>query len=151
VDRRKASRVKRSLVILAVCAVAVLAGCKDPNAPGSSGGTASSLVHPAPDIVVKDVRTFAPGDQVQGSNDEYYVITFTFTNDQGQSLAPRINHFILQDDQNRRFYGVDQGNINLIGISNYSGVLKQGDSHDYTVGFRVPVATVGTLFYDSSF
>jgi hypothetical protein len=39
----------------------------------------------------------------------------------------------------------------LVGISNYSGVLKVGDSHDYTVGFRVPSNTTGTLFYDNTF
>jgi len=144
--------VKRSLLLLAACA-AVLSGCKDPGAPGSgsSGGNVPSFVHAAPDVVVKDVRTLTPSDAVAGSNDEYYIIRFTFTNDQGQSLAPRINHFVLQDIQNRRFFGVDSGNINLIGISNYTGVLQVGDSHDYTVGFRVPTGTTATLFYDNTF
>lgn len=143
---------KRSLLLLVACA-AVLSGCKDPGAPGSgsSGISGSAFVHAAPDVVVKDVRTFSPSDAVAGSNDEYYIITFTFTNDQGQSLAPRINHFVLQDIQNRRFFGVDSGNVNLIGISNYTGVLQVGDAHDYTVGFRVPQGTTATLFYDNTF
>jgi hypothetical protein len=142
--------VNRSLTYLAVFAVAVLGGCKDPNAAGTTG-SAAGFVHAAPDVVVKDVRTYVPGDSVAGSNDEYYVVSFTFTNDQGQSLAPRVNHFVLQDLQNRRYFGVDSGNVTLIGISNYTGVLKEGESHDYTVGFRVPQGTTGTLFYDSSF
>lgn len=144
---------KRFLVLFAVCAVAVLGGCKDPDAPGSGGtaGAAAGFVRAGTDVVIKNVRTFSPGDAIASSNDEYYVIVFTFTNNQGQTLAPRIDHFVFQDLQNRRFLGVESGNVNLIGISNYTGTLKQGDSHDYTVGFRVPQNTTGTLFYDNTF
>lgn len=143
---------KRSWVLCTVYVFAALTGCKDPNGPpGSPVGSAAGFVHAAPDVVVKEVRTFAPNDAVAGSNDEYYIITFTFKNDQGQSLAPRIDHFVLQDLQNRRYFGVDSGNVNLVGISNYTGVLGVGESHDYTVGFRVPTGTAATLFYDNSF
>jgi hypothetical protein len=149
VNRRKASRVKRFLPLVAVCLVFTLAGCQDPG--GTPSDPAKGLVRPATDMVVKSVRTFAPSDAVAGSNDEYYIITFTFTNDQGMALAPRIDHFVLQDVQNRRYFGVESGNVALIGISNYGGVLKVGDSHDYTVGFRVPQDSTGTLFYDNTF
>jgi hypothetical protein len=132
-----------------MCVALALAGCKDPG--GAGADPAQGLVTPASDIVVKSVRTFAPSDAVAGSNDEYYIIVFTFTNDQGQALAPRIDHFVLQDSQNRRFFGVESGNVSLVGISNYDGVLKDGDSHDYTVGFRVPQNTTGKLFYDNTF
>jgi hypothetical protein len=148
-SRRKASRVKRLFSIAAICAVFALTGCQDPN--GAQSDPAKGLVRPATDIVIKSVRTFAPNDSVAGSNDEYYVITFTFTNDQGLALAPRIDHFVVQDIQNRRYFGVETGNVALVGISNYEGVLKVGDSHDYTVGFRVAQNTTGTLFYDNSF
>jgi hypothetical protein len=156
VHRRKASRVKRHrklfASILAVCVVALLGGCKEPDSSsGSSAGSAAGFVHAGTDIVIKEVRTFVPSDAVAGSNDEYYVVTFTFTNNQGASLAPRIDHFVIQDLDNRRFLGADSGNVSLVGISNYSGVLKVGDSHDYTVGFRVPSNTTGTLFYDNTF
>jgi len=140
--------VKRSLVVLAIFALPLLGGCKDPD---SSGGPAAGLLRAGTDIVIKGVRTFTPNDSVAGSNDEYYVVAFTFTNNQGASLAPRIDHFVIEDLQNRRFFGADSGNVSLIGISNYSGTLKVGESHDYTVGFRVPVNTTGTLFYDNSF
>lgn len=148
-DRRKASGVKRSFLLVAACLVFTLGGCKDPG--GAQNDSENRLVRPASDIAIKSVRTFAPSDQVAGSNDEYYVITFTFTNDQGMSLAPRVNHFVLQDILNRRFFGVDSGNTALVGISNYEGVLKVGDSHDYTIGFRVPQDSTGTLFYDNTF
>jgi hypothetical protein len=144
-----ADRVKRFLSLLAICIVPLLAGCKDP-APAADS-PASGFVHAGTDIVIKSVRTFSPSDQVAGTNDEYYVATFTFTNNQGMTLAPRIDHFVIQDLQNRRFLGADSGNVNLIGISNYTGTLKVGDSHDYTVGFRVPINTNGTLFYDNTF
>jgi hypothetical protein len=46
---------------------------------------------------------------------------------------------------------VDSGNANLAGIENYDGVLKVGENHDYTVGFRVPQNAQGILYYDASF
>lgn len=156
VHRRKASRVNRygrfRASLFAVCVLALLAGCKEPDsASGSSAGSAAGFVHPGTDIAIKSVRTFVPSDAIAGSNDEYYVVTFTFTNNQGASLAPRIDHFVIQDLDNRRYFGADSGNVSLVGISNYAGVLKVGDSHDYTVGFRVPSNTSGTLFYDNTF
>ncbi len=139
----------RSALLALVVSVFALAGCKDPD--GAAASPATGLVRPAPDIAIKSVRTFSPSDAVAGSNDEYYVVAFTFTNDEGMSLAPRIDHFVIQDIQNARYFGVDSGNVALVGISNYGGVLKVGDSHDYTVGFRVPHDTTGTLFYDNTF
>jgi hypothetical protein len=156
VHRRKASRVNRYrpflAPIFAVCVVALLAGCKEPQSASETGaGSAAGFVKPGTDIVIKQVRTFVPSDAIAGSNDEYYVVTFTFTNNQGASLAPRIDHFVIQDLDNRRYFGADSGNVSLVGISNYTGVLKVGDSHDYTVGFRVPSNASGTLFYDNTF
>ena len=147
VNRRKASRVKR-FSALAVLAAALLAGCKDPQ-----GNTSPSLglVRAGTDVAIKDVRTYAPGDAIAGTNDEYYVVTFTFTNSLGFALVPRIDHFVLEDQDRRRYLGADSGNANLVGISNYSGLLKVGDSHDYTVGFRVPQNTHALLFYDATF
>lgn len=146
-------RVMRFLSVLALCVVPFLAGCKDPDqgSGAASGNAAAGFLHAGTDIIIKDVRTFSPTDQVAGTNDEYYVVTFTFTNNQGMSLAPRIDHFVIQDLQNRRYNGADSGSVNLIGLSNYTGQLKVGESHDYTVGFRVPTNTNGTLFYDNTF
>ena len=146
-DRRKASRVKR-ISLIATLVATLLVGCKDPQGNASPS---LSLVRAGTDVVVKDVRTYLPGDAVAGSNDEYYVVTFNFTNNQGFALIPRIDHFVLEDQDRIRYLGADSGNTNLVGISNYSGLLKIGDSHDYTVGFRVPQNTHAQLFYDATF
>lgn len=139
----------RLVCLLALCFAATLAGCKEP-APDSAG-LASALVRPGSDIVVKAVRTYATADNVAYSNDEYYIVTLNFTNRLGYALAPRIDHFVLEDAKNVRYLGVDSGNANLAGIENYDGVLKVGENHDYTVGFRVPQSAQGILYYDASF
>lgn len=139
----------RLVCLLALCFAATLAGCKEP-APDAPG-LASALVRPGSDIVVKAVRTYATADNVAYSNDEYYIVTLNFTNRLGYALAPRIDHFVLEDAKNVRYLGVDSGNANLAGIENYDGVLKVGENHDYTVGFRVPQSAQGILYYDASF
>jgi len=137
----------RIVSFLSVLFVLALGGCKEP--PGQSGDL--SLLRAGSDVVIKGIQTYQPQDAVAGSNDVWYVVTFTFTNNQGMTLAPRINHFVVQDDQNRRYLGTDSGSAALVGISNYDGVLKVGEAHDYTVGFRVPQDFRGVLFYDNSF
>ncbi len=151
-SRRKPSGVKRSFALFAVCMATVLAGCKDPTAQGGGIGSPTlGLLHAGQDIVIKSLEIRTPLDAIAGTNDEYYVVTFNFTNHLGNTLAPKIDHFAIQSQQDRRFYGADSGNPTLVGISNYAGQLKVGDSHDYTVGFRVPLDTQGTLFYDPTF
>ncbi len=137
-----------SLVALGI--LPVLAACKDPSAASGSSIDAA-LVRPGTDIVVKDVRAFAPGDNVAYSNDEYYIVHFIFTNHVGYALAPRPDHFVIEDRMQVRYLGADSGNVNLSGISNYDGVLKVGESHEYTIGFRVPQNTQGILYYDATF
>lgn len=149
-NRRKATAVKRIVCLLALASVALLAGCKEPPA-GASGSVATALIRPGEDIVVKDVRTFVPGDNAAYSNDEYYIVTLTFTNHLGFALAPRPDHFVIEDQEKVRYLGAVSGNANLSGISNYDGVLKVGESHDYTIGFRVPLNTQGILYYDATF
>ena len=143
-------RVNRSLSLLVLCFVPFLAGCKDPPT-GASPSAQTSLVHAGTDIVVKNVRALSPGDNTAYSNDEYYIVTFTFTNNLGFALAPRPDHFVIEDQQKQRYLGADSGNANLSGISNYAGILKVGESHDYTIGFRVPQNTQGILYYDATF
>ncbi len=88
-------------------------------------------------------------DSVAGANgQEYYIISFTYTNDLGYALVPSIKHFTLEDVDRIRYLGEDSGNAALVGIENFSDTLKPGDSHDYTVGFRVPDNTYATLQYD---
>ncbi len=127
-----------------------MAGCKDPPT-GTSASAQTSLVRAGTDIVVKNVRALSPGDNTAYSNDEYYIVTFTFTNNLGFALAPHPDHFVIEDQQKQRYLGADSGNANLSGISNYDGILKVGESHDYTIGFRVPQNTQGILYYDATF
>ncbi len=148
VMRLPASKIARSFFL--VVAMLVVSGCKDPDAAGSTGPS-SGFVRAGNDVVIKDVRTYTPVDQIAGTNDVYYVVTFAFTNNQAPSFVPKIDHFVIEDEQRRRFNGADSGSPTLIGISNYPGVLALGEAHDYTVGFRVPVNTRGLLFYDNSY
>jgi len=128
----------------------MLGGCKDPPA-GTRADAQASLVRPGQDIVVKNVRTFAPGDDAGYSSDEYYIVSLTFTNHLGFAVAPRADHFVVEDALKVRYLGADSGNANLSGIANYAGVLAVGESHDYTIGFRVPQNTQGILYYDATF
>jgi hypothetical protein len=141
--------VKRHVFLVAALASAALASGRP--AVAAYTNPALSFVHPGQDVVVKDVRIYDAADGVAGSNDQYYVVTFNFTNNLGFALAPRIDHFVFEDIDKRRYFGVVSGNSSLIGISNYAGVLKVGESHDYTVGFRVPLGAQGLIFYDASF
>ena len=125
-----------------------LAGCKE---PASASGPVPSLIRSGGDVAIKRVRLTPALDAQALTNDEYYVITFTFTNDLGYALVPRIGHFVLEDNQRRRFLGADSGSPTLVGIDNPAVLLKQGESHEYTVGFRVPQNTTGMLYYDATF
>ena len=146
-DRRTAAFVKRSAAAFALLA-ASLAGCKEPvPAPAPAAG----FIRPGTDIVIGDVREISASDAVAQSSDEYYVVRFAWTNHVGYALAPRIDRFVLEDANRRRFLGSDSGSSALVGIDNYAGVLQQGASHVYTVGFRVPQNTAGTLYYDATF
>lgn len=141
---------KRSLALTALCASTLLAGCKEPPA-GPDSKNVSTFIRAGQGVEIKEMRTFATSDAVAGSNDEYYVIRFNWTNDLGVPVVPQIDHFVIEDNDKRRYLGVTSGSAALVGISNFSGQLERGQSHEYTVGFRVPIGTQGLLFYDSSF
>jgi hypothetical protein len=99
--------------------------------------------------VVKSVRVYAATqNSVQG--DTLYVVTFTFTNNQGRELSPLLNHFIFEDEQKVRHAGLEGGSYLLAGINNDFSLMKKGDSRDFTVGFSVYQSTTGTLFYDAT-
>ena len=125
-----------------------LAGCKE---PASGSAPPAALLRPGNDVAIKAVRTSAAVDARALTDDQYYVVTLTFTNDLGYALSPRIDHFVIEDNERRRFLGADSGSPALVGISNTGALLKQGESHEYTVGFRVPQNTTGTLYYDATF
>ena len=125
-----------------------LAGCKE---PASANAPVAGLLRPGNDVAIKSVRMSAAVDARALSDDQYYVVTLTFTNDLGYAVIPRIDHFVIEDNERRRFLGADSGSPALVGIANTGAQLKQGESHDYTVGFRVPQNTSGTLYYDATF
>jgi len=139
--------VKRSAAVLVLFATP-LAGCKQP--PEATQPTLG-LVRAGTDVAIAKLRAVSASDALAQSNDEYYVVTFVWTNRLGYALAPRIDHFVLEDANRRRFLGADAGDAALVGIANYTGVLQQGGAHEYTVGFRVPQNTTGMLFYDATF
>jgi len=136
---------------LPAAALVILLGVAAAARAGAASDSTLGLVRPGVDVVIKSISVRTPADAIAGTNDVYYVVRFTFTNHLGNTLSPRIDHFAIEDDQKRRFLGADGGSPALVGISNYSGQLKVGDSHEYTVGFRVPLDTQGTLFYDPTF
>ncbi len=112
---------------------------------------AVGFVRPGTDVAIQDVREVSANDALAQSSDEYYVVRFVWTNHLGYALVPRIDRFVLEDANRRRFLGSDSGSPALVGIENYSGLLQQGASHEYTVGFRVPQNTAGRLYYDATF
>jgi len=120
-----------------------LAGCKQPTA----GDQAAQFVTGGDDVVVHSVRVYSsPENSVQG--DTIYVVNFTYTNNQTIDFAPHISYFIFEDQNKIRHTGLEGGSVVTAGLSNYDGVLKRGESHEYTVGFRVYQNTAGMLYYD---
>ncbi len=138
---------KRSAAVLVLLA-APLAGCKEPPAlPEPEAG----FIRAGTDVTIVSVHRITASDALAQSSDEYYVVRFAWTNHVGYALAPRIDRFVLEDANRRRFLGSDSGSSALVGIENFTGLLQQGASHEYTVGFRVPQNTAGTLYYDATF
>ncbi|GAC1441754.1 MAG: hypothetical protein NVS2B8_10610 [Vulcanimicrobiaceae bacterium] len=134
-----------------LCASALLIGCKEPPAAAADAKIGTTFVRGGQNVEIKEIRTYGTSDAVAGANDIYYVVRFVWTNATGLALVPAIDHFVIEDNDKRRFLGVQSGSAALVGISNYSGRLDRGEAHEYTVGFRVPQSTQGILFYDASF
>ncbi len=133
---------------LSLVAVLLLPGCKEPEKPSDA---IVPLVQAGTGIAIANVREIPASNANARSTDEFYVVTFAWTNTLGFALVPKISHFVFVDPASKRFLGSDSGDAALVGISNANDEIKQGESHDYTVGFRVPHATTGKLFYDDSF
>ncbi|HEY0799167.1 MAG TPA: hypothetical protein VGD50_08450 [Candidatus Baltobacteraceae bacterium] len=130
-------------VTLALALVVVLTGCKEP----AGSNVQSSVVRGTQDVVVNSVTQYIdPNDAKQ----VFYVCQITWTNSAGPDLIPRIERFILTDASENQYPGLDTGAVALIGINNYRGVVKKGETHSFTVGFHVPFNTVGTIFYDQT-
>jgi hypothetical protein len=141
--RRNDPDVRRAIVAVLVAAC-VLSGCKEPAPVGSAEiqGSTNVEMHGS-----KYVPTQS-SNMSSGTNDQFYVICkITFTNTLGYDTAPEPKNFILQDPIGNQFVGVDSGDAALIGISNYGGLVKKDQKQDYTVAFRIPPNTSGSVFY----
>jgi hypothetical protein len=138
--------VKRA-VVAAFIAACVLTGCKE---PGPDAEAAAAQIQGSTNIVIHGYKLVPTqsANMSSGTNDQFYVICkLTFTDTLGFDVAPQPKNFQLQDPLGNVFYGVDSGDAALIGISNYEGIVKEGQRQDYTVAFRVPPNTSGTVFY----
>jgi hypothetical protein len=136
--------VKQSVLIAGLAACLAFAGCQQPKqeaVPLASGST---------NIVVHATRMYTADVGNTMTSQAYYIVcTFTFTNDTGHDTSPQPKNFVLQDPLGQTYVGVDSGAASLVGISNYAGVVKKDAHQDYTIGFRVPANTRGTVFYSA--
>ncbi len=141
---QKRLQVMRALVA-ALIAACVLVGCKEPSPEADAAQVQGST-----NVVIHGFK-FVPtqsANMSSGTNDQFYVICkLTFTDTLGFDVAPQPKNFEFQDPLGNVFVGVDSGDAALIGISNYEGIVKEGQRQDYTVAFRVPPNTSGIVFY----
>jgi hypothetical protein len=133
----------RLLSFIALAGLIALSGCKQPK-----GGTNDTNVSGTSDVAVKQCNAYPASDNQADASTVYEICTIVFTNHVGNALAPRIDKFIFEDGLHHRYHGQDQGAAELIGISNFEGVLKDGESHAYTIGFKIPANTIGVVYYD---
>ena len=133
-------------MVVSLVAACLLAGCNEP--PPSS-----NLITGSTNVVIHSFK-YVPmnaGNLSSATNNTYYVICqVTFTNTLGYDTSPQPKNFHLVDAGSNIFVGVDSGNNALIGISNYGGIVKNGDKQDYTIAFAVTATTGGTVYYESN-
>jgi len=133
-------------VALVLSLVVLLAGCKE-----SKPGSAVSFVGVG-STVVSDVTIVPSSDAnptLSGTSVNYLIMKITYTNDANVDMTPIINHFVLTDTSGNRIAATDQGSSALTGISNYVGIVKKGEKHDYTIAFRAQTSTLaGTVGYE---
>jgi hypothetical protein len=129
---------------LAVLGALLLAGCKEPKQ-----GPASTI-QGSTNVELHTVKFFtaASGNTSSGLRESYYVVcALTFTNTYGFDVAPEPKNFVLTDPIGNQYIGVDTGSSQLVGISNYRGLVKKDEKQDYTIAFHVPANVAGAIFY----
>ena len=132
----------KRITVLGAAAVLVLAGCKQPPSAGDAAVNGST------NIVVHEAKIYpAPVGATELGSGYYIVCKLTFTNTYGHDIAPEPKNFVLYDAYGQPYVGVDSGTSVMVGISNYSGIVKKDEKHDYTIGFRVQAVTSGAVFY----
>lgn len=140
---RQKTTFQRVCSLLALVVLVFAAGCKQPTGGAAGLGTVKGVG----DTVVQSVTQYA---DPSNSQYVYYVCKIVWTNRSSQDVTPRIAKFILTDADNVRYPALETGSTALIGVSNYHGIVKQGESHEYTVGYRVLTNVVGSIYYDPS-
>ena len=131
-----------ALVGVTVISVLVVFGCP---------GGADPFVADTQDVHVLDVRRVAPQDNVAGlasGGASFLIVHVRFTNETGDDLAPRIDHFVFTASDGARFFGLESGATAVIGISHDRGVVKMNASREYTIGFRTDTQLGGTVAYE---
>ena len=127
---------------LTLLACMALIGCKQPTAQASTPVSGSS------NVVVRSTKVYDAHVGATDIGQGYYIVCqLTFTNDLGHDVAPEPKNFVFYDAYGQPYPGVDSGSSVLIGVSNYTGIVKKDAKQDYTVAFRVPSVTSGSVFY----
>ncbi|HMD01760.1 MAG TPA: hypothetical protein VKG44_02230 [Candidatus Baltobacteraceae bacterium] len=145
---------RKKLLLLGACAVALMGATTQSTPPpmSSKADESHGALQAGQDIVLKSIHVVFNNDNNAEGQSMYYIVTLNFTNNTGYTLAPKFSRFTIEDTQKRLFTGMINGATTLIGIPDYYiGQLQRGESHDYTVGFRVPYGTTGTIYYDTAF
>lgn len=127
----------------------LLAACKDVN-PGQS----QSFFVGQGDVKVKEYRLVDPGDGLgasMGSKVLYVIAKIVWTNDVKPDFAPSMTDFVLLDSNGTRYRAIDSGSVATVGISNPTTPVKKDETQEYTLAFRVPPGTVGTIAYERIF
>ena len=128
-------------------AYALLAGMALAAGPVAAADTAQPVTG-SKDITVASVKTYQTSvGTADLGQPVYFVCRLTFKNDLGYDTTPEPKNFILTDSLGTQYVGFDSGDVALVGISNYGGVVKQDATQDYTIAFRVPANTTGAVFY----
>jgi hypothetical protein len=132
------------LLALSSLALALLvpAGCKQPTPEATTPVGGSS------NVTVRSSKVYRADMGATDASVAYYIVCeVTFTNTLGHDVYPEPKNFVFFDAYGQPYPGIDSGSTALIGISNYSGVVKTDAKQDYTIGFRVPSVTSGAVYY----
>ncbi|MBV9103770.1 MAG: hypothetical protein JO060_09265 [Candidatus Eremiobacteraeota bacterium] len=121
----------------------LLASCKTPTPQATTVAVQGST-----NVQVRGSNVYAADIGASASSQAYYIVCrVTFTNTLGHDVSPQAKNFVFYDALGQPYVGVDSGASWFVGVSNYAGVVKPDAKQDYTIGFRVPSPTSGSVYY----
>ncbi len=138
------------IALAALVALALsLGGCKDyKDTPVTNAVEGSRFIKVSEAHLIS---TGEPSVTLAGSTTTYLLVRLEFNNDTASDIAPAIEQIIYVSPDGTRLHGNDAGSTVFIGVSNYKGIVKKGEKHEYTVGFRLNTPTQGGyIYYDPS-